>query len=40
MGMEADWWRRIMTWDGAAIMSKVGLEQRRMGWFGESEERS
>jgi len=40
MGMEADWRRRIMTRDGAAIMENVGLERRRMRRFGESEERS
>jgi len=27
MGMEADWRRRIMTKDGAAIVENVGLEQ-------------
>ncbi len=40
MGMEADWRRRIMTRDGAAIMENVDLERRRMRRFGESEERS
>jgi len=38
--MEADWLRRIMTRDGAAIMENVGLERRWMRRFGESEERS
>ncbi len=40
MGMEADWRRRIMTRDGAAIMENVGLERLRMRRIGESEERS
>jgi len=40
MGMEADWRRRIRTWDVATIMGKVGLEQWRMRRFGESKERS
>jgi hypothetical protein len=35
MGMEADWRRRIMTKDGAAIMERVGLERRQMRRFGE-----
>jgi hypothetical protein len=40
MGMEADWRRRIMTRDGAAIMENVGLERRQMRRFGEFEEKS
>jgi len=38
MGMEADWWRQVITRDGVAIMEKSILERRRMRRFGEFEE--